>query len=71
MFKLLQRELSSIRIRDSIRVVQLIEAYKSHGHLIAKIDPLNLTYADPTRAPYYLQGRYLFLMINYLIHSEH
>lgn len=40
---------------DNVRLAQLVQAYKSHGHLLATVDPLKLAYADPLRAPYYIQ----------------
>ncbi|GBG26142.1 2-oxoglutarate dehydrogenase, mitochondrial [Hondaea fermentalgiana] len=40
---------------NNVRLAQLVQAYKSHGHLLATVDPLKLAYSDPLRAPYYVQ----------------
>lgn len=45
----------SSNVADNVRVMQLIQAYKESGHLLAEVDPLGIALQDPMRAPHYLQ----------------
>jgi len=52
----LTRQLAcSASAEENVRISQLIQAYKMHGHLIADLDPLRMAPDDPLRAPFYLQ----------------
>jgi len=42
-------------VEENVRLSRLIQAYKSHGHLIANLDPLGVAFEDPLRAPFQLQ----------------